>query len=268
MPALFRAILLPLAGCVALSAPAGSASGADPVTISAHRASGHPMRYHLALPSGWTADHRWPVLVAIPDANRDFEANLARFVRARGDRPYILVAPEVLSCGGGKSRTPERYSYPRAVWDSLQGGDDFAFEDAGLAAVLADVQRQWRGEPTAFLTGWEAGGHTVWAQALRHPERWRGVAPVTPNYQRRGVDSTTVSRAPERTGLPIQVLYCGAPTGEMARSMTFLEQQTALALRDARDHGFDPRPVRVVPGADHGPLPEAVLAWCDSLRRN
>jgi hypothetical protein len=52
----------------------------------------------------------------------------------------------------------------------------------------------------------------------------------------------------------------------MGRAMTFLEQQTALAMQDAREHGFQPLPVRVVAGADHGPLPEAVFAWCDSLR--
>ncbi len=224
------------------------------------------MRYHLALPAGWTAGRTWPVLVVIPDAARDFKPNLARFVRARGQRPYILVAPEVLSCGGARTRTPDRYSYTAAEWEGLQGGDDFAFEDAGLAAVLSDVRKQWQGEPQAFLTGWEAGGHTVWALALRHPERWRGVAPVTPNYQRRGMDSTSFSRAPERSRLPIQVFRCGAPTGDAIVALEHVEQQTAVALRDAAGHGFQPRPVRVVAGSDHGPLPEAVLAWCDSLR--
>jgi dienelactone hydrolase len=244
-----------------------AAGGADSAAISTHRASTHPMRYHLALPSGWKADRTWPVLVVIPDAGREFEGNLSLFVHARGDRPYILVAPEVLSSGGERSRTLEHFSYTRAEWDSLQGGDDFAFEDAGLQAVLADVHQQWRGEPKAFLTGWEAGGHTVWAQALRHPERWRGVAPVTANYQRRGVDSSSFSRAPERASLPIQPFRSGAPTAEMAKFMTFVDQQTAQALRDARDHGFRPGAVRVIPGAEHGPLCEAVLAWCDSLRR-
>jgi dienelactone hydrolase len=255
-----------VAGLVALPAPAAPAGTGDAPAIAVHRASTHAMRYHLALPSGWSADRRWPVLVVIPDAARDFGANLERFVRARGTRPYILVAPEVLSCGGRRSRTPDRYSYTRAEWDSLQGGDDFAFEDAGLAAVLADVHRRWGGEPKAFLTGWEAGGHTVWAQALRRPERWRGVAPVTSNYQRRGLDSTSFSRAPERAMLPIQAFRCGAPSGDALEAVGFTDQQTAAALADAAAHGFESRPVRVVPGVDHGPLPEAVLAWCDSLR--
>jgi len=226
------------------------------------------MRYHVALPQGWAASRSWPVLLVIPDAAREFEGNLTQFVRARGDRPYILIAPEVLSCGGAGSRTRDHYSYSATVWDSLQGGDDFAFEDAGLAAVLADVHKQWHGESRAFLTGWEAGGHTVWAQTFRHPERWRGVAPVTTNYQGRGVTASSFSRAPERVSLPIQPLRCGAPKGDDAvMAIKYCDQQTAQALREAGDHGFAPSPVRVVPGADHGPLPEAVLAWCDSLRR-
>lgn len=258
--------LLLVTALVAFPASAPAAGDVAPANTTALRASTHPMRYHLALPSGWQADRTWPVLVVIPDAGREFEANLARFVKARGNRPYILVAPEVLSCGGAGSRTAAHYSYTVAEWDSLQRGDDFAFEDGGLEAVLGDVHRRWNGETQAFLTGWEAGGHTVWAQALRHPERWRGVAPVTTNYQRRGLDSTSFSRAPERASLPIQPFRCGAPRGDVSRAMTFLEQQTALAMQDARDHGFQPLPVRVVAGADHGPLPEAVLAWCDSLR--
>lgn len=251
---------------VALAAIA-TAFALDPsfAATSVHRASTHPMRYHVALPRGWEADRAWPVLVVISGAARDFADNLEAFERARGGRPYILVAPEVLSCGGARTRTRDHYSYSTAEWNSLQGGDDFAFEDAGLAAVLANVHREWRGDSRAFLTGWEAGGHTVWAQAFRHPERWRGVAPVTTNYQQRGVTDSSFSRAPERTTLPIQPFRCGAPSGDAVQAIPYCDLQTAQALREAREHGFTPRPVRTVPGADHGPLPEAVLAWCDSL---
>jgi hypothetical protein len=225
------------------------------------------MRYHLALPAGWTRGRTWPVVVVVPDAGRDFAGNLQAFVAVRGDRPFLLVAPEVMSCGGARSRTANRYSYSPAEWDSIAAGDDFAFDDAGLAAVLADVRERWRGEAKAFLTGWEAGGHTVWAQTLRRPERWRGVAPVSTNYQRRGLDSTTFSRAPGRATLPIRVFRCGAPTGTAVEAIRFCDQQTARAVADARAHGFAPLPVRVVPGADHGPLPGPVLAWFETLLR-
>jgi dienelactone hydrolase len=262
---------LKTASCVALFAVVCGSSMVAPgrgesVATSTHRATRHPMRYHVALPEGWVANRSWPTVVVIPDAARDFEANLLRFVRARGSRPYILVAAEVLSCGGARTRTSDLYTYSRAEWDSLQGGDDFAFEDAGLAAVLEDVHQRWGGEPKAFLTGWEAGGHTVWAQALRHPERWRGVAPVTSNYQRRGLDARAFSHAPERTTLPIQPFRCGAPNEQVAAFLAQVDAQMELGLRDAREHGFHPRPTRIIAGADHGPLPEAVLAWCDTLR--
>lgn len=231
--------------------------------ISTHQASAHAMRYRLALPRGWSAQRTWPVLVVVPDAARDFEANLARFVAARGERLYILVAPEVLSCGGARTRTADRYTYTPDEWQRLQGGDDFAFDESGVAAVLSDVHRHWNGERRAFLTGWEAGGHTVWALALRHPERWRGVAPVSPNYQRRGLAPAAFSRGADRVTLPIQPLRCATADPALLK---FIDQQTALALNDAMSHGFRPQPVRVVAGTEHGPLPDAVLTWCDSLR--
>ena len=260
------ALLMLLSMLVVAAAPAHAGASADSGVITSRQATTHPMRYHVALPKGWTASRQWPVLVVIPDAGRDFKGDLARFARARGNRPYIVVAPEVMSCGGARTRTPDLYSYSAAEWQSLVHGDDFAFEDAGLAAVLADVRKQWHGEPRAYLTGWEAGGHTVWAQAFRHPERWLGVAPVTPNYQRRGMGVATFSHAPERASLPIQPFRCGVTTADNAQLIPVIDGQIAVALADARAHGFKPRPARVVPGVPHGPLPESVLAWCDSLR--
>jgi len=247
--------------------PAWSAVSRTPVpeAITDHQATTHVMRYHLALPAGWSRERSWPVVVVIPDAAREFRANLQAFVAARGRRPFILVAPEVLTCGGSNSLTPDHYSYTRAEWDSLRAGDDFAFDDAGLAAVLADIHRLWQGEARAFLTGWEAGGHTVWAQALRRPERWRGVAPVSTNYARRGLSDSTFSTGPARAWLPIQPFRFGVPTGNAVAAARYIDDQTARALADARAHGFAPGAVRVVAGAGHGPLPDAVLAWCDSL---
>ena len=235
--------------------------------IQSYQASTHPMRYHVALPSHWSAAREWPVLVVIPDAARDFVPNLERFVGARGERPYILVAPEVLTSGGSRTHTLEYFSYSKATWDSLQGRDEFAFDDAGVDAVLADVRRQWHGESKALLTGWEAGGHTVFALAFRRPELWRGVAPVSPNYQRRGVDPKAFRATPARSRIALQVFRAGAPDPEFAAAMKSLDAQTATALDDARARGFRPAPVRVVAGAPHGPLVGAVLAWCDSLTR-
>src|ERR1051326_916191 len=63
--------------------------------ISVEPASSLVMRYRLALPEGWSSGRTWAVVVVIPDAAREFRANLETFVAARGHRPFILVAPEV-----------------------------------------------------------------------------------------------------------------------------------------------------------------------------
>lgn len=238
-------------------------AAATPITT--HMAATHPMRYSIALPNGWAPGQTWPVVVVIADAHRDFVANLRRFTAVHTTTPFILVAPEVLTCGGTRDQTSPPYSYSPEEWRAARAAGDFEFDDAGLAAVLEDVHSKWGGETRAYLTGWEAGGHTVWAQTLRRPERWLAVAPVTTNYQRRGLTAETFSDARGHAALPIQVFLCGAPTGDVARFSSTLGQQTDRALADAREHGFTPAPVRVVPGADHGPLEAPVMAWFDSL---
>jgi hypothetical protein len=232
-----------------------------PAPITHHQAKAHPIRYHLALPEGWQPGRSWPVVVVVSDAHRDFEANLQRFVQARGTKPYILAAPEVLTCGGARDQSTPPYSYTAADWAKARAGSDSDFDDAGLEAMLADIHDRWAGEAKAFLTGWEAGGHTVWAQALRRPERWRAVAPVSSNYQGRGLSEATFSKDPARTTLPIRVFWCGAPTGDAVQAMGFFHHQTDQAKADAKLHGFAAISEEAVPGKDHGPLPEAVLAW-------
>src|SRR5690349_15420696 len=77
-------------------------------------ATTHPMQYYLSLPEGWSADRKWPVVVAIESANRDFPANLAIFARARGKMPFLIVAPLVVTNGGAGFRTVPSYHYTDA----------------------------------------------------------------------------------------------------------------------------------------------------------
>ena len=232
--------------------------------ITSHQTAAHPMRYHLALPEGWTPAKTWPVLIVIPDAHRDFEANLQRFIAARGSRPVILVAPEVLTCGGAAGLASPPYGYTDADWKAARQHDDFAFDDAGITAVLAEVATRWKGESKAFLTGWEAGGHTVWPLLFRHPERWRAVVPVTTNYQGRWMDEAAFSKDPARATVPVRVLTCGAPTGEDAQAVVRFRAQVERALAEAKAHGFTNLSETVVPGAPHGNLAAAVFAVLDA----
>lgn len=262
---LLAVLLLPLAAAVPF--PARAAEDAPPAPSAApelRTASTHPMRYWLSLPHGHSRERKWPVLVVIPDATRDFAGNLASFVAARRDGPFILVAPLVLTCGGPYRGDPP-YPYAEAVWREADRSGDFRFDADGIAAAVADVGRLFGGDERYFLTGWEAGGHTVWAMLLLHPERLRGALPVSPNYRGRWVSEKTVSSSPARAGLPVRVLFCDKLEGEheAGRQGWFAQTKEAMGLAEA--HGYRNVSLATVPGRPHGPLAQDVLEVISKL---
>jgi len=56
-------------------------------------ASTHPIQYYLSLPDGWASGKKWPVVVVIESADRDFPAAATDFARARQHLPFILITP-------------------------------------------------------------------------------------------------------------------------------------------------------------------------------
>src|SRR5215467_5623105 len=60
-------------------------------------ASSHPIQYYLSLPDGWTAGKKWPVVVIIERADRDFEHATNVFARSPKRGPFILVTPLVVT---------------------------------------------------------------------------------------------------------------------------------------------------------------------------
>ena len=134
----------------------------SPDVIATNRASTHPMLYLVSLPKGWTAGKAWPVVVSIEDADRDFQRNMKEFIAARGSMPFILIVPQVVTNGGPRYREASGYGYKQSDWDHIVG-NEWKFDDEGLAAVAADVHRLYGGEEKFYLTGWEAGAHTVFA---------------------------------------------------------------------------------------------------------
>lgn len=231
----------------------------QPEGLQLKTASKHPMRYYLSLPTNWSKDRTWPVVVAIESADRDFRGNAEAFIRARGRRPFIVLVPEVVTNGGPLSKEAPGYSYSLADWSRVDRDGGWKFDEDGLAAVIADVRDQFSGNPKYYLTGWEAGTHTVFALAFAHPERLAAVAPVCPNYAGRYV---SFSNGSGRQELPIRVFAGSAdPSWGPDKPLTV---QTTRAEKEAKQHGFH-FSFALVPGKGHGPLAEAVLGWFDTL---
>ena len=224
-------------------------------------AAGHPMQYYVSLPQGWTAARKWPMVVVIESANRQFQQTLGIFATARNEMPFILVAPLVTTNGGANYRQVGTYHYSDAAWSQIEQ-DRCRFDTDGIAAVVADVRKDFGGEDRYFLTGWEAGGHTVWSLIFQHPEMLNGAAPAITNYAGRCLESG-FSSADSRQDLPITVFQVA--TGRDVPPGKFVYVQSQQARQLAEEHGFRNISERIVPGKPHGPLAEEVLAYFASV---
>ena len=259
-----RSALLTLASCclVALSCtPSTPAHASEPPQLKT--ASTHPIQYYLSLPEGWTASKKWPVVVVIESADREFLQASTAFAQARGSRPFILVTPLVVTNGGAGFRNVPTYHYSNDVWELIQNSSQFQFDMDGITAIMKDMVQQYGGEDKFFITGLEAAGHTIWAVLFNHPEVVRAAALVCPNYQGRWIDEAHISNAPERVNLPIMG-FAGTNDTVCAADKP-IHKQITQAFTVARDHGYKNVGETTVKNKGHERLAEEILDYFSSL---
>src|SRR5579871_3155651 len=158
-------------------------------------ASHHSIQYYLSLPEGWRRDRKWPVVIGIESAEREFSPYFGALVKARGHKPFIIAVPLVVTNGGSRYRQGPGYRYSPSVWNQIDA-DPWKFDDDGMQAILKDLRARFGAEDKAFITGFEAGGHIVFAFTFRHPDLIRAAAPVSPNYAGRNVSFTKAQTYP------------------------------------------------------------------------
>ena len=229
-------------------------------------ASAHPIQYYLSLPDDWDNGKRWPVVVVIESADRDFLAAATNFAQARRHLPFILVTPLVVTNGGAGYRSVPTYHYTREVWDRVQSTGEFNFDIEGISAIMQDVVKQYGGEDKFFITGLEAAGHTIWGILFSHPEKVRGAAIVCPNYLGRWVDEQEISSAAVRTNLPIRTLV--GTKDELCVPGHPIYTQMQKAMSTAQAHGYKNVSLVRVEGKGHDRLAGEVLAYFSSLLQN
>ena len=224
------------------------------------------MQYFVSLPDGWTADKKWPVVIVIEGADRQFAETAQEFSQAQKGSPFIIVTPLVVTNGGAGVRNVPTYHYAPSVWDEIESKGPWVFDRDGIAAVVRDVVHSYGGEETVFMTGFEAGGHTVWAQTFQRPETLRAVVLVCPNYLGRYMDETKFSQSPSRAQLPIRGFYGG--DDELAKVGHPIRGQWDTAEKAAKEHGFQNVGYESVPGKGHVHLAAEVLGYfMDLLKR-
>jgi len=244
----------------------GSATYANdrPAPPQLKTASTHPIQYYLSLPEGWTSTKKWPVVVVIESADREFLQAATRFAQANQQQPFILVTPLVVTNGGQGYRSVPTYHYSDSVWNRIESSGPFTFDMDGITAIMQDVVREYGAEDRYFVTGLEAGGHTVWGILFNHPESIRGAVLVCPNYLGRWVDEAKISTSPARADLPIRNFVGTKDTLCSAGSPIYSQIQRAMTLAAA--HGYKNASLVRVEGKAHEAMAEEVLGYFSSLR--
>src|SRR5512147_224769 len=126
-------------GAASLAAPSvASAAGAVSPPPVLRQAPNHPMSYWVARPAAWKAGGRYPTLLAIPDATKQWEETARDYARARDAQSgrFVVVVPLVVTNGGPNlSRIRPAYPYADETWDRVAREGRCRFDLEGLDAV-------------------------------------------------------------------------------------------------------------------------------------
>lgn len=224
------------------------------------QAKGHAMQYLVSSPDQWRKEKKWPVLIILEAAEKEYKTNLERFINARGEMPFILVAPYHINNGNQGRRDPNLFPYSTETWDYIDKIGDCTFNAEGLSQIMKDVKAEFNGEAKFYVSGFEAGTHTLWSLVFGQPESFYAAVPVGGNYRGRCVDVNSISSSKEKENLIIMALLgenddAFGPNGSNFNQWT---EPKSMALKN----GFKNVSETVVPGVGHAPMPKEVQNFC------
>src|SRR4030095_1375454 len=231
----------------------------QPAALNFKKASNHPMQYYVTLPDNWSSKSKWPVVIVVEAAEKQFKTNAERFITARKDISFIIVAPFITTNGQQGQRDPNIYPYSSVIWDTIDKISTCKFDIDGLQSIINDVKKDFSGSDKVFITGFEAGTHLVWAMIFQHPELLYAAAPVAGNYRARCIENHSFSKDDSRTQLPIKN-FTGTDDKDFGLNGRF-HNQYLEAKNLALSHGYKNISESEVPGKAHVPLPEEVLNY-------
>ncbi len=232
-------------------------------TLALKKASDHAMQYYISLPKGWAANKKWPVVIAIEAAEKQFKQNAERFTAARKDMPFIIVVPFNTTNGQQGHKDSTIYPYSKAVWDTIDKVSICKFDMDGLQSIIKDLKARYAAADKIFITGFEAGTHLVWAMIFQHPELLYAAAPIAGNYRSRCMENNQFSTHNSRLRLPIKNFTGADDKGFGVNGTVYSQYLEAKNLAIA--HGYQNISETEVAGSGHVPLTENVLEYFYSV---
>ena len=234
------------------------AQGQSP-TPELKKAGDHPMQYYISLPKDWTPDKKWPAVIAIEAADKQFKQNAERFITAGKDMPFIIVVPFVTTNGQQGYKDSTIYPYSKAVWDTIEKISICRFDIDGMQSIIKDLKTNYAAAGKVFITGFEAGAHLVWAMIFQHPELLYAAAPVAGNYRGRCMENNSFSTDGSRIQLPVKNFTGSGDDGFGVKGKFYNQYLEAKNLAVA--HGYQNISETEVTGKGHEPLTEHVLEY-------
>lgn len=230
------------------------------------KASDHAMQYYISLPDNWSSDRKWPVVIALEDAGKEFKKNAERFMSARKDMPFIIIVPFITTNGQQGYRDSTIYPYSKAVWDIIDKISICRFDIDGLQSIIKDVKAKFSASDKAFITGFEAGTHLLWSLIFQHPELLYAAAPVAGNYRNRCMENNSFSDDKSRVQLLIKN-FTGSDDDYFGIKGNYYYQYLE-AKKIAIAHGYKNISETEVTGKGHIPLPDHVLDYFNTVWNN
>jgi len=227
------------------------------------KATDHPMQYYISLPDSWSPGKKWPVVIAVEAAEKQFKQNAERFIAQRKNMPFIIVVPINTTNGQQGHKDPTIYPYSKAVWDTIDKISICKFDIDGLQSIVKDVKTNFSGSDKVFITGFEAGTHLVWAMIFQHPELLYAAAPVAGNYRNRCMENDQFSKHDSRLQLPIKN-FTGVDDKDFGVNGRIYAQYLE-AKNLAIAHGYKNISEMEVAGRGHEPLPKEVFDYFYSI---
>lgn len=225
------------------------------------KARNHTMQYYLSLPNGWSADKKWPVLVAVEGAGCNFRGMNGGY-GGKGNTSYIVVTPCSFSNTNSLEGQEGKYPYAREVLEEWNG-KRMDFDEPGLLAALDDVRADFNGEEKFYITGFSGGGNITWHFIFTHPEKLAAAAPASANFSGLRAEA---SQSQAKETLPIKVLQGEDDEYRKPDSISPLDRQWEFAKSMLEQHGYKNWTYELVPKTGHSPCNKQVLEFFNGLR--
>ncbi len=137
-----------------------------------HTDDGGDHKYQLFVPTDYSADTQWPIIVYLHgagergnDGDTPTQVGMGPFLRARQDVfPCLVLFPQ---CEDMDSRL-------------LHGWQADGSDAKRMLQILKEVEQEYSVDPQRrILTGWSMGGYGAWSIGAATPDLWSAVVPVS-----------------------------------------------------------------------------------------